>query len=285
MRVVFFGSGAYVIPVIEYLRKFQDLVLVVTTQRDPTDSIPTYCNLNAIQYISVSTLKKENIHKILRAINAPVGVLANFGLIIPQSIIDIFPKGIINIHPSLLPKYRGPTPGQTAIINGEEKSGVSIMLLDKEVDHGPLLGYKEEILNKNDTALSFYERSFKHGATMLQHILAPYINGELAPQHQDHNKATWTTMLTKERGFIDDPNPPDTTTIDRMIRAYHPWPGVWTKCSIEPLKGKIIKFLPGDSTNQYKVQVEGKKVIGIKDFLNGYPMLKDWIKKFIPLED
>src|ERR1700704_2237640 len=153
MKVVFFGASAYVIPLIEYVRKHYDLALVITTERDPKDAVPMYCNLNMVSYISVSTLKKENICKLIAAVEAPVAILAHFGLIVPQNVIDIFPKGIVNIHPSLLPEYRGPTPGQTAILNGDKKSGVSIMLLDSKVDHGPVLGKKEEIISSQDTAI------------------------------------------------------------------------------------------------------------------------------------
>ena len=147
-HIIFFGASGYVISILEYLRKHYDLVLVVTTEKEPTDAVPTYCKINAISYVSVATLRKDNVVRMLRAINAPVAVLAYFGLIVPQEVIDIFPKGIVNIHPSLLPKYRGPTPGQTAILNGETKSGVSIMLLDNKVDHGPVLGQTEEAIRR-----------------------------------------------------------------------------------------------------------------------------------------
>ena len=286
MKIIFFGGSAYVIPILEYLRTAFDVALVVTTEKDPhKDAIPQYCEHKALSYITVISLKKENVTRFIQAINAPVAVLAHFGLIVPKDVIEIFPKGIVNIHPSLLPEYRGPTPGQTAILDGKEKTGVSIMLLDMQVDHGPVLTYKEEFLSPADTSVSFYERAFKDGARMLEQVLPAYVAGEIKPQEQDHAKATFTKILTRESGFIDDNPPPDKTTLDRMIRAFHPWPGAWTKYTKEnsPLTGKVIKFLPdthfSKTGNRYLIQVEGKKPMSVKDFLNGYPQLKDWIAK------
>lgn len=297
--IIFFGASAYGIPTLEYLNDHYTLSLIVTTEKNSQDAIPRYCELHRLSYISVDTLKSPAVVAMIKAFNAPVAVLAHFGLIVPKSIIDLFPKGIVNIHPSLLPAYRGPTPGTSALLAGETMSGVSIMLLDTKVDHGPVLAQEKEPMLPMDTSITFYTRAFTKGATMLATILPGYLEGTIHPQEQDHEKATFTNMMTRDSGYFDAMNPPDAQTLDRMIRAYHPWPGVWTKVTDPtlPLCGKIIKFLPdirsplaealqktfdGAGASQYLIQPEGKKAMPIKDFLNGYPQLKMWVEHLLP---
>ncbi len=198
-----------------------------------------------------------------------LAILIAYGKILPQKILDIPKFGFINIHPSLLPKYRGPSPVQTAILEGEEKTGVSIILLDREVDHGPILAQKEVEIEDTDNHLSLNEKLALTGAEVLLEILPDYIEGKLKPAAQNDKLATITEHIAKQNGEIDLQNPPDKKTLDRMIRAYHPWPGVWTK-----LDGKIIKFLPNGL-----IQPEGKRKMTKKEFLNGYPKTKELIEK------
>jgi len=283
MKVVFFGSSKFVIPILEVLRKNFDLRLVLTTE-NPKGSKPnlasqgvplrswtviSYCLENKIPYVSVSNLSNPIIKSKLLNINASIAVLADFGLIIPRDILNAFPKGIINIHPSLLPKYRGPTPVQTAILNGDKTTGVSIIKLDDEIDHGPILGQgKEEILSI-DTSETLYKRLFAKGAVLLLKVLNKYINGELNPIPQNPNEATFTKPLNRQDGYLNVSNATTTVTkIDTMIKAYYPWPGVWFKIKANE-KEKIVKLLPNN-----KIQAEGKKPMSYKDFKNGYPNLK-----------
>ncbi len=293
---VFFGTGAYVLPVLEVLSKDFEVPLVVTTEKSDSEPVSAFCKKNKIECLPVSSLSDKIINNKLSAINSPVGVLANFGLIIPQEVLDIFPKGIINIHPSLLPKYRGSTPAQTAILNGDAKTGVSIIKLDEQVDHGPILAQKEEPILVQDTAETLYTRLFKIGADLLDKSLRIYLSGDLQPVEQKHADATFTKTLTRDSGFIDLngkwsivnlPRRPLRREaskaggqLSRMIRAYSPWPGVWFKyCHSErseesQLDNKIIKLLP-----ENKIQVEGKNPMTYKDFTNGYPEGKEILNK------
>lgn len=198
-----------------------------------------------------------------------LAILIAYGKILPEKILAIPKFGFINIHPSLLPKYRGPTPVQSAILEGEEKTGVTIILLDKEIDHGSILAQKEVLMDDNDNHLSLNEKLALTGAEVLLEILPDYIQGKLKPAAQNDKQATFTKHITKQDGEIDLQNPPDKETLGRMIRAYHPWPGVWTK-----LDGKIIKFLPNGL-----IQPEGKRPMTKKEFLNGYPKAKELIEK------
>jgi len=274
MNIVFFGSSKYVIPIIEVLRKNFDLKLIITTERNPTDSITYYSIKHKVPYLSTTSLSISNLKSYIINLKSPLAILASFGAIIPEEILNIFPKGIINIHPSLLPKYRGPTPVQTAILNGATTTGVTIIKLDEQVDHGPILAQRKEPILENDTAESLYERLFKLSASSIVSTIELYLKGKIELRKQNHAKATFTKRLSREDGHIDLQNPPAKEIFDRMIRAYDPWPGVWTKWKMENGKWKIVKFLP-----EKKIQVEGKKPMSYKDFVNGYPEAKDLIKK------
>ncbi|KKR51230.1 MAG: Methionyl-tRNA formyltransferase [Candidatus Curtissbacteria bacterium GW2011_GWA1_40_16] len=192
-----------------------------------------------------------------------MAILVAFGQLIPENVLNLPKFGFINVHPSLLPKYRGPSPIQTAILSGEEKTGVSIMLLDKELDHGPILTQKELAIGLQDTYSSLLEKLAKLGTELLLETLPKYQLGDLKPIQQDNSKAILCEKITKESGKINVTNPPDLKTLDRMIRAFHPWPTVWTE-----IDGKRIKFLP-----EGKIQPEGKRPLTISEFKNGYPQI------------
>jgi len=282
MRIVFFGSSKYVVPVIQMLHNYFDLALVVTTEQGKQEPVLFYCKTNNINYLSVR--KSEDLlssYQINEAM-ASLGIVADFGLIIPQKTINAFPYGIINIHPSLLPKYRGPTPVQSAILNGDTLTGVTIIKLDKYLDHGPVIAQVEEEIKPEDTADSLYEKLFKKGALLLEKVLPKYETSQVLFVPQNHEHATFTKKLTREDGYIDFKNfSPSRDFFDRMVRAYYPWPGVWTRVDLNfDGQAKIIKFLPNR-----KIQVEGKKEMDYKDFLNGYPNadkdLIEFIKKNI----
>lgn len=284
-KIVFFGSSKFVIPILEVLHRNFDLSLVLTTERLASQGLAweapviKYCVENKIPYLSVQQFNNITIQQ-LQKTNASVGILADFGLIIPNEILQIFPKGIINIHPSLLPKYRGPTPVQTAILNGEKVTGVSIIKLDEEIDHGPILNQQEEEILDSDTAETLYKRLFEKGSNLLSKILSNYLNGSLNPIAQNHKKSTFTKPLSRQDGYLDISNAMTAVTkIDRMIRAYYPWPGVWTRLRLGSggqAKIKIVKLLP-----EKKIQVEGKKPMSYKDFLNGYPKIKQKLEKLL----
>lgn len=306
VKNVFFGASSYVIPVLQIL----DFELVVTTEPKPTDPVRKFCTENTIPCIVVTNRIDYKAIQTIRSLDKPVAILASFGLIIPQEVLDLFPKGILNIHPSLLPKYRGPTPVQTAILNGDSETGVTIIKLDSELDHGPIFAQKKRLLNPTDNSDSLYSELFHTGAELIKNHLNNYISGNQVLSEQNHSQATYTERLTRKSGYFKIDNPPTPEKLDRMIRAYYPWPGVWTKIQMEngtsdpsekvvPLWGKILKFLPSVSSLRgvlsssknneaisphYLIQVEGKKPMTLKDFVNGYPQLKTTIEKILNLK-
>ena len=271
MKVVFFGSSRYVVPVLEMIHDQFDLPLVVTTEQNKMDAVPFYCESKKIEYLTIRKSADLISNYQIEETMANIGIVADFGILIPVQLMNVFPYGIINIHPSLLPKYRGPTPVQNAILNGETETGVTIIKLDKYLDHGPVVAQiGGEKINENDTAKSLYERLFKIGGELLVKTLARYENVPALFTPQNQADATFTKPLKREDGFIDLKNIYESKDFfDKMIRAYYPWPGVWTKTTIN---GKLltVKFLPGK-----KIQVEGGNEMEYKDFLNGYAKAAD----------
>ncbi len=281
-KIIFFGASRFVLPVIDMLNKNFDMELVVTTEKSPTDVVPVYCRSNNISYLSISKFDKETKQRIEK-IKAPVAVLAYFGKLLSKEVLDIFPKGILNIHPSLLPLYRGATPVQSALLRGDRETGVTIIKLDVQMDHGPILGQEKELIQEKDTTETLHDRLFKKGAAMFVSKIPDYLSGKKNLREQNEKEATYTKRtLTRQDGYFDINNPPGKEQLDRMIRAYYPWPTVWTKVRIKNPTNSAsgqelrIKLLPDN-----KIQAEGGKPMSIKDFLNGYPQLKEDVKKVL----
>jgi len=254
--------------------------------------------------IVLDAIKKDSRFRIIKIKNtADVGVLASYGKILPKEILNIPKQGILNIHPSLLPKYRGPSPVQTAISNGEKKTGVSIIKIDKKVDHGPIVAQFEEDIRPDDTAGTLYFRLFQEGTKVLLTILPAYLEGRIKLRQQDHSQATFTKLLKKDDGFISpevlgiiapkrgstskyklgpsnlEPTPEN---LERFIRAMNPWPGAWTEIRMTGDKKqktvKRLKVLKAHLENNKlvldQVQLEGKKPVSWEQFKQGYPEAK-----------
>lgn len=278
-KVVFFGTSKFVIPIIDRLRKKFDLSLVVTTEKQLNSPVISYCNTHKVCcYVATDFGNKKELQK-LQQINADIGIVASFGGLIPKPILNLFPKGILNIHPSLLPKYRGPTPVQTVLLANDKRTGVSLIILDEELDHGPIIAQKKEEILPNDTSVTLYERLFKIGAQLIEETLQKYLDGKIELKEQVDRNATYTKKLIRDDGYIDfNPQSPQYPKspkyLDRMIRAYYPWPGVWSKLEIRSSKSEIVKFLPLGM-----MQLEGKKPVAITTFARGYPQTRELLEK------
>ena len=281
IRLIFFGGSKYVLPIIQALKstKLRFNLGLVVTGRNSDDIISSYCTKNKIPYLSIKQFNNLTIQAIKDA-DASVAVLANFGILISKDVLSIFPHGIINIHPSLLPKYRGSTPVQAAILNGDKTTGVTLIKLDDQIDHGPILAQISEPILSDDTSENLYKRLFKIGADLIEQDLEKYLEGQINLKEQDHSKATFTKALTRNDGYFDVNNSPAAEILNRMIRAYFSWPGAWTKLRFvrDSTPGvdaqKIIKLLPDG-----QIQVEGKKPMSYKDFINGYREGKEILEK------
>ena len=151
------------------------------------------------------------------------------------------------------------------------------MLLDEKIDHGPILAQKVVAIEPKDTHATLIEKLGIIGSDLLIEVLPYYMAQDLKAKSQDHKKATFTKHINKKDSQIDLKNPPDPQTFDRLIRAYYPWPTVWSKFSVNR-KQLIVKFLPGNL-----IQPEGKRVMTLSEFKNGYPNLSEKISNLINL--
>lgn len=263
-RIIFFGSDTWSIHVLKALEDNFQVNAVVCA---PDSPIANYFKG------PILTPKKldENFNSELLTLNSELFVVASYGKIIPKSILDIPKCGALNVHPSLLPIYRGPSPVPTTILNGDKETGVTIIKMDEQMDHGPIITTKEITLSGQEDFAELINKLFRAGAELLVDIIPDFIAGKLPLKEQDHDKAVYCKLMKKEDGFFDINNPPSPEKLDRMIRAYTPWPGVWTRWSSSAKasgdkNNKIVKLFP-----EGKIQMEGKKILPLKDFLNGYP--------------
>lgn len=176
----------------------------------------------------------------LKKLGAEVGVLAAYGKIIPPAVFDIFPKGIVVVHPSLLPKYRGATPIQSVILGGEDLTGTTLFVMDEKVDHGPVLGSTQVPLLDMDTYVALADKLAEASAALLLETLPKYVGGEIMPVAQSEAGATYTKKFSGEDGYVDlEKDEP--IAVWRKVRALNPEPGVWTMKD-----GKRMKILAAD---------------------------------------
>lgn len=305
MRIVFMGSPEFAVTPLQLLVLDGHKILAVYTRPDkpagrgrvpvapPVKEAALSLELPVIQ---VSSLKSPGAVAQMAELRPEAIVVAAFGQILPRAVLDIPCYGCVNIHPSLLPKYRGASPVTGAILAGDEFVGVSIMRLDEGMDTGPIfLRAQTPILNQ-DTSGSLTSKLFQLGARMLLEVLAELPGGKLLPEPQNNAEASYTQEITKEEGRIEWKLP--AIDIWRKVRAYQPWPEAYTfwkgkqlkiiealplTAETSPEPGKVVALQPeqkqsgsafGVSTGRgllglLKVQIEGKRAISAEDFVRG----------------
>ena len=187
-----------------------------------------------------SSLRSEAECARLESLSPEVVVVAAYGLFLPPEALEIPPLGCLNIHPSLLPRYRGPSPVVSAIINGDDETGVTVMKLDEGMDSGPLLAQARVPIAERETGPDLTRRLFDLGGSLLAKTLPGWASGSIRATPQDESQATFTTLVKKEDGEIDWTD--DAERIARMVRAYEPWPGTFTHWD-----GKLLKILDAKS--------------------------------------
>lgn len=185
-------------------------------------------------------------------------VVAAYSKILPKNIIDLPKLGIIGVHPSLLPKYRGATPIQSAILAGETETGTTLFMIDEKVDNGPILATYNLQLTTNDNYEALMEKLAHLSGKLLVETLPKFIAGKIKPQEQDHDSATFTKKFTSEDAFVDL-DKDDPVMIERKVRALNPEPGVWTTKD-----GKRMKILKAELR-------DGKLVLKTIQFEGGKP--------------
>jgi methionyl-tRNA formyltransferase len=308
MKIVFMGTPEFAVGALEKIIEAGHQVVSVVTQPDKPKGrgkelqmtpVKICAMAHAIPVFQPVKIKAPEAVKILREYEADIFVVAAFGQILSEEILAMPKYGCVNIHASLLPKYRGAGPIQWAIIDGEKKTGVTIMQMDKGLDTGDMLLQKEVEIDKRETGDSLHDKLAAAGAELIVEALPQIEAGKLTPRRQNDEESCYAKMLHKSMGKIDWNMPAE--KLDCLIRGLLSWPGAYTV-----FRGKNLKIweeepvLPGELLAEpleaepggivrvekdafyvqcgdgilkvLSVQMEGKKRMSVRDFLLGYPM-------------
>jgi methionyl-tRNA formyltransferase len=249
-RVVFMGTPDYAVPSLEALCAHHQVALVITQpdrkQGRGQKLSPPPVKTTALRYglpvWQPNTLRNPEAIDRLRATGADVYITAAIGFILPPAVLALPPHGCLNLHASLLPRWRGAAPVSAAILNGDPETGITLMQTDEGLDTGPILAQVRCPIAPDDTTETLTHRLAHMGADLLIAVLPRWINGEIIPQTQPSEGATFSQRLSKEAGWIDWRQP--ASLIERMTRAYDPWPGAYTTYRGRRLKIVRAEALP-----------------------------------------
>jgi len=305
IKTIFAGTPEFAVPYLQALLADSHFNIIgILTQPDKPSGrkqeltpspIKTLGLQNNIRIFQPESLKNNRqLIDEMAALTPDLLIVVAYGQIIPQAILDISKYGNINVHPSLLPLYRGASPIQSAILNGEQETGVTIMLMDEKMDHGPILNQIKYPLTGEETNESLHQELAKIGVPLLLQTITDFLGGQLTPIEQDHNQATFCKSISKEDAKIDWSQP--AKIIRRKIYAFYPWPATWTSYNGKRLKifpPVEIKKLTNQENNSSRVgaasiqdnsllilcgedsliikrlQLEGKKEMLAEDFIRG----------------
>ena len=303
MRVVFMGTPAYVLPVLEALLSPGFQVVGIYTQPDRPSGrgrvaepppVKSFALEHGIKVFQPASLRRSEVQRELASLSPDVIVVAAYGKILPSEVLNIPLYGCVNVHPSLLPQYRGPSPVATAILEGEVHTGTTIMLLDEGMDTGPILAARQvPIEPETATTESLTHLLLGIGADLLSEVLPRWLKSEVTPQPQDDSRATITRKLEKSDGEVNWELSAE--EIERRLRAFTPWPGLFTYW-----QGKLLKILsvrplaegiPGEPglvvtldgpevavgvvtgkgvLGLKNLQMEGRRAVSSEEFVRGY---------------
>ena len=271
---MFFGSGTFAVPILEALiaRPEVELVGVVSAPdravgrtREPR---PTPVTARAVE-LDLPMLRPARIRDApaieqIAALRPEVGILADYGQIVPQAILDLPEHGILNLHPSLLPRHRGATPIPAAILAGDPTTGVSLIRMDAGLDTGPIVATDSWSLDGTETAPDLEARAALAGARLLGRTLPGWLDGSLAAYPQDPVGVTLTRPLRREDGLLARDR--STAELDRQIRAYQPWPGTFLDTAagrLAVLAGSAAPVQPGDRPGVLVAHDDGLALVTI----------------------
>lgn len=314
LRIIYMGTPSFAVPALEALVAHRppgnvlpdgyEIVTVITRPDKPAgrgkeivfSPVKQAALAHGLHVWQPGSFKRAENVEALAAYSADLFIVAAFGQILPQAVLDLPRYGTLNIHASLLPRYRGASPISEAILQGERETGVTIMLLDAGIDTGPMLLARRIPIEPEDTTGSLTEKLAQVGAEALLDALPRWIAGEISPQPQDEQQASHSHMLKHEEGKIDWSRPADYLTL--MVRAYSPWPGAYTSWRGKLLKITAARQLASTSSRELapgtvvtskeqcrtslavatgdgmlqieRLQLEGKKELSADEFLRGY---------------
>jgi len=305
MKIVFFGTPEFSVPALEALiadPQFEVVVVVTEPEKKKGrgqmqvvhSPVFEVAKKHGIPTLTPKSVKKDElVQKEINSFGADVYVVIAYGKIIPKAIFGSPPHGTVNVHYSLLPELRGPSPVQWALLEGAQKTGVTLMEIDAEMDHGRILSQEEVGILPTDTFLTLAPKLNERGVTILLRDLPLYVAGKIAPQEQEHEKATYCKMITKEDGRVDWSQ--SAQDIYNRWRAFIVWPGIYTFAGTMRFNLKSVLIAdfsadqePGTLFVQEKklcvqcgdgvleivsAQPEGKKTMDARSFMNGYQHL------------
>ena len=309
LRVAFFGSPLEAVESLETLLAAGHELAVVYTRPDrragrgnklAQTPVKTAALAAGLEVRQPQSLREAGALEELARVGADLFVVVAYGRILPPAALEIPRLGTVNIHPSLLPTYRGPSPVQTAILDGAAHTGVTLMALDEGMDSGPVIRRSEpEPMDGSERAGELMCRLFSTGAAMLPETLERLADGDLAGEAQDEALATFTKIVKRSDGEADWSVA--ARQIERMVRAYGPWPGVFTSWNRRTVKildaavsgessgaqpgsvyrdGERVLVATGDGSLELRrVQLEGRRPMAVEDFLRGQP---DFVNAVLP---
>lgn len=304
-NIVFMGTPDFAVPTLKALIEHHDVIGVVT-QPDRPAGRGGKVRLSPIKEVALEhdipifqpvRIRKAEAIEELRQWEADAYVVAAFGQILPQSLLDIPQYGSINVHASLLPRWRGAAPIHAAIRAGDEETGITIMVMDAGLDTGPMLSKRAIPIAADETGQSLHDKLAILGGELLIETLPTYFSGELQPQPQPETGITYSPQIKKEEGNINWED--DAQAIERLVRAFTPWPGTFTQWNSTQLKihagevaeGALAVGQVGELEGRIAigtghgiflptvVQLAGKKRTDIDSFINGYP---DFVGAILP---
>ncbi len=275
-RFVFFGTGSIAVSVLEELARAGYLPALVVTGPDAPQGrglqiapsrVALWAETRGIQTLKPTRID-DSLVESLRSDAYPLYVVADYGLILPKKLIEIPARGTINMHPSLLPRLRGPSPIRSAILEGEQPVGVSIMEIDEEMDHGPLIAQKKiDVPEWPMRAHELEELLAREGGRLLADVLPHWIAGEIDAKTQNHDIATYTKKFTKADGLLDLNADPEANL--RKIYALEGWPGTFAffERSGKRIRVQILDAYVANGALQItRVKPEGKNETAYEEF-------------------
>jgi methionyl-tRNA formyltransferase len=234
VRTIFFGSPDFAVPCLEALHDISDIAVVISQPDRPagrglamrTPAVKKRALELGLEVWQPKKVRTADFAEKLRALDADVAVVVAYGRILPRGVLDAPRTGCVNVHASLLPRWRGAAPIQWSIVHGDEETGVTLMQVDEGMDSGAILATVSTPITPDDDAATLSDRLSKMGAELLREQLAPYVAGDLTPQPQDEGAVTMAPLLKKEHGRIDWNK--SAQAVHNQIRGMNPWPGAHT---------------------------------------------------------
>ena len=279
LRFAYFGTPEFAAIILdELLQKGISPALIITAPDKPKgrklllapSQVKLWANAHDIPVLTPLKLTAEDMLTKLREANCELFIVAAYGRILPKVVLEMPKFGVVNVHPSLLPKFRGSSPIESAILSDERSTGVTIMQLDEEMDHGPIIAQRERVINNWPPKGSELTRDLAHfGGILLADIIPEWLSG-LKASPQDHTRATFTKKIAKEDGLIDLNADPFQNY--KKIRAFDEWPGAYffTERNGKSVRVRITEAsFSGDLLSLERVIPEGRKEMSYQDFLRG----------------